>query len=256
MLALADDGILDTAVDTGVTVDGPKEDDDKGVGRDRRRRTSKQPPGGKLDKKEKKKKKPDMKRKRLPDDDDEEEGEEEEGEDNDDPPGGKEDVQDNDDKIAGWDVDKDNEDEEDEEEEPDMKRRRPSCKAKPKPRAKTKAKAKAKHMQHVEKKGGEKKDDEKKDPPRDQCKNKKLNDIWNSLELSLQDYVNGLGRAERTDFVNNCIERKDGRLVVKKDLMFKHMKTKEEKQKGQEQMAGYCLVDQRGLFFSKPPTYT
>ena len=44
--------------------------------------------------------------------------------------------------------------------------------------------------------------------------------------------------------MNKCIEREDGRLVVKQDLMFQMVKSKEELQRGQEQMAGYCYVDQ------------
>ena len=105
------------------------------------------------------------------------------------------------------------------------------------PRSKAKAKAK---------KAGEKAGEKDGSELRDQSKSKKLAEIWEDLPSEIQDSFDDMSRSEQTEFVNTCIERKRGRLLMNKDKMWALVSKREEVKTGREAMKGYGIDEPRG----------
>ena len=80
---------------------------------------------------------------------------------------------------------------------------------------------------------------------RDQCKTKKLNELFDQLPGEAQDHYYSLrGRAAVTEFVNSVIERtKEGKLQLCKDVVNKTVMKRQEALRNKEKLHGYVLEE-------------
>ena len=102
------------------------------------------------------------------------------------------------------------------------------------------------------KKGDEKKGDEKgktSGPRRDPSKRRKFFSIWDQLPDDVRSHVESLDRGEQTAFINGCVDRSDGKLIVKPSTMYQMMIKKQEKKGGLEKMAG-CIFEDPNLRYT------
>ena len=114
------------------------------------------------------------------------------------------------------------------------KRSRPMPPPEPQPMPKSRKKGKKN-----EETGGEAK--------RDRSKTKKFNEIWECLDVAVQEQFLGLAtRSEKTEFINGSIDRTGGKLVVKKGLMWTQEAKKKDKCKKGEDLHGVVLAEAVG----------
>ena len=141
----------------------------------------------------------------------------------------------------------DDDDDEDEEEKPIQKKpaARPVMKRPAAADVKTgdegKEKRKKKKKRIVRRKKKKKHDGK---PLRDRTKSKTFADLFDSLPGQVQEMFNSFKtRAEETEFINKVYDRKGGRLVLNKSVMFEAVMQREEQQQALQKMAGVGLEE-------------
>ena len=117
---------------------------------------------------------------------------------------------------------------------------------KPEPKPKTK-RSKKQQPRAEPKKAKKTKEKDAKPEKRDRSKNKKFNKVWEGLSGEVRDYYMSLStRSQKTSFINNNIERSDGKLVPKASIMYKHEAKKVEKVGSGEKLKGCVLAEAVG----------